>query len=57
MPAVSGCRQCIQQTQQKSQSGKHQKTVPQCTHTYTTATTHPPRFIWKMGTTYCHKKV
>ena len=27
MPAVSGCRQCLQQTQQKSQSRKHQKTV------------------------------
>ena len=31
--------------------------VPPCTHTYTTATTHPPCFIWKMGTTYCHRRV
>ena len=27
MLAVSGCRQCIQQTQQKSQSRKHQKSI------------------------------
>ena len=29
---------------------------PPCTHTYTTATTHPPCSIWKMGTTYCHSE-
>jgi len=58
MPAVSRRRQCLQQTQQKSQSRKHHKTVfPPCTHTYTTATTHPPCCIWKMGTTYCHRRV
>ena len=27
MPAAGGRRQCLQQTQQKSQSRKHQKTV------------------------------
>ena len=47
--AVSWCRQCIQQTQQKSQSRKPEKTVCPCTLTYTTATTLPPRYIWKMG--------
>ena len=52
MPAVSGRRQCLQQTHQKSQSRKHQKTVcVPCRHTYTTAATNPPCFIWKMGTT------
>jgi len=30
---------------------------PPCTHTYTTATTHPPCSIWKMGTTYCHRRI
>jgi len=32
MPAVSRCRQCIQQTQQKSQPRKHQKTVSPHVH-------------------------
>ena len=27
MPAIGGCRQCLELTQQKSQSRKHQKTV------------------------------
>ena len=36
---------------------KHQKTVPPFAHTYTTATTHPPCYIWKMGTTYCYRRV
>jgi len=25
--------------------------------TYTTAKTHLPCFIWKIGTTYCHRRV
>ena len=54
MPAVSGCRQCIQQTQQKSQPRKD--CVPPCTHAYTTATTHPPCYIWKIETTYWHSR-
>ena len=32
MPAVNRCRQCIQQTQQKSQPRKHQKTVSSHVH-------------------------
>ena len=30
---------------------------PPCTHTYTTATTHPPCFTWKMRTRYYHRRV
>jgi len=30
---------------------------PPCTHTYTTAITHPPCYNWKIGTTHCHRKV
>jgi len=30
---------------------------PPCTHTYTTVATHPPCSIWKMVTTYCHRRV
>jgi len=30
---------------------------PPYKHTYTTATTHPPCFIWKMGSTCSHRRV
>ena len=36
MPAVSRRRQCLEQTEQKSQPRKHQKTVPPWTHSHTT---------------------
>jgi len=40
MLAVSACRQCIQQTQQESQSGKHQKTVsPHVTYLHSSCNT------------------
>ena len=42
MPAVNGRRQCLQQTQQKSQYRKHQKTVPPHVHIPTQQLQHPP---------------
>jgi len=30
---------------------------PPMSRIYTVAVTHPPCFIWKMGSTYCHRRV
>jgi len=55
MPAATGRRQCLQQTQQKSQSRKHQKTVSPHVHIPTQQLQHT--LYLEMGTTYCHRRV